>query len=462
MQYTLTFLEDDYTFLINHLLNDRTTEKAAYLLCGISASELETRLLVRQVIPVDSQDIESATAHDLVIRQDSYRRVLKQANESNTCFVLVHSHPDGYVTHSQQDDREEPDLFKAAYSRIHNANVIHASVVISDPQKPRGRVWLPNGKTNPISRIRIIGRRFSFLDPEDEALIEITLFNRQILAFGDHIQKLLSRLHIGIVGLGGTGSAVCEQLVRLGVGRLTVCDPQAFEATNINRVYGSLTADEGVPKAEIARRSVKDIGIGTKIESIAFGINDLATAKAFKNCDIIFGCTDDEWGRSILTKLAVMYLVPIFDLGVEIDSENKCIKSVRGRVTVLMPGSACLFCRGAITADIIGAEVLHATNPDEYEKRKREGYVPGLPDTAPAVITFTSSVASAAISEMIHRLTGFMGTDHTSTELILRFDELKFSTNSKPAKAGCWCSDAQLRGKGDVDLFLGLTWVKRA
>lgn len=459
MRYTISFLEKEYAELTDYIFVDRTIERAAYLLCSLASSGEEKRLLVRSVIPVRPEDVESASVRDIVIKQDSYRRALKSAALSQSCFVLVHSHPDGYPTHSDQDDKEEPNLFRAAYVRIHDEQLIHASIVISDRQNPIGRVWLSNGTTEPVSRIRVIGRRFSFFDPGDDALIDIALFDRQILAFGEHVQKLLSRLHIGIVGLGGTGSAVCEQLVRLGVGRLTICDPQEFDVTNINRVYGSRRADEGVSKSEIARRSIDDIGIGTRVEAINRSITDLATAKKFKNCDIIFGCTDDEWGRSVLSKMSVMYMIPVFDMGVEVDPDDQIIKSVRGRITTLMPSSACLFCRGAITSDVIAAEILHATNPEEYEKRKREGYVPGLPGNAPAVITFTSSVAAAAVSEMLHRFTGYMGAERSSTEIILRFDESKVSTNSKPAKPECWCSDSMNWGAADIDPFLELTWI---
>jgi molybdopterin/thiamine biosynthesis adenylyltransferase len=460
MNYSLTFLEEQYTALTDHLFSDRNIERAAYLLCGTSNSDTEVRLLVRQVIPVTPDEIETATAHGIVIKQHSYRNALKDAHLSNASFVFVHSHPQGLATHSEQDDREEPDLFRAAYNRIHSQGAVHASIVISDPSIPRGRVWLRNGNTIVISRIRIIGRRFIFVDPNEQALLDIALFDRQILAFGEHVQKLLSRLHVGIVGLGGTGSAVCEQLTRLGVGSLTICDPQKFESTNINRVYGSRMSDQNLPKTEIAARSTSDIGIGTRVESFGSAITDLAVARKFKDCDVIFGCTDDEWGRSILSRLSIMHVIPVFDMGVEVDpAEDGSIRSVRGRVTTLMPGSACLFCRGGVTPDVIEAEILNATQPSEYEKRRQEGYVPGLPGPAPAVITFTSSVAAAAISELLHRFTGYMGSTRQSTELILRFDESKVSTNSKPAKPGCWCSDPATWAAGDVDPFLDLTWL---
>ncbi|HET9410046.1 MAG TPA: ThiF family adenylyltransferase [Candidatus Sulfotelmatobacter sp.] len=461
MNYSLSFLEEDYQALIRHLFVDRVIERAAYLFCKLSRSSEETRLLVRTVIPVSQEEVVSATGRDLVIKQESYRRALKQAHLSDSCFVLVHSHPKDFPMHSPQDDVEEAALFPSAYSRIHNNQLVHGSVVISDANNPSGRVWLSDGSMEPMFRIRVLGRRFTFFDKDDESPVDIALFDRQILAFGEHVQKILSRLHIGIVGLGGTGSAVCQQLARLGVGRLTICDPQRFESTNINRIYGSRMMDEAVLKSEIARHSVAEMGIGTTIQPIPKAITDEDVAREFRKCDIIFGCTDDEWGRSILSKLSVMYLIPVFDMGVEVDGEGQTIKSVRGRVTTLMPCSACLFCRGAITPDVVGAEILHAINPGEYEKRRREGYVPGLQGNAPAVIMFTSSVASAAVSEMLHRLTGYMGSSRESTEIVLRFDESKISINSKPSRPGCWCSDRSTWGRGDVDPLLDLTWPNR-
>jgi hypothetical protein len=78
-----------------------------------------------------------------------------------------------------------------------------------------------------------------------------------------------------------------------------------------------------------------------------------------------------------------MYMIPVLDMGVEVDSEDQEIKSVRGRVNTLMLGSACVFCRGAVTPNVISAEILHAKNPAEYEARRLEGYVQGLPGNAP-------------------------------------------------------------------------------
>jgi molybdopterin/thiamine biosynthesis adenylyltransferase len=460
MVYTITFPESEYRRLCEHLFQDND-EHAAYLLCARSVTASEHRLLVRSVIPVRPEDVEDASPQHLTILQRSFLPVLKQADISGMSFVLVHSHPKDFPNHSPQDDKEEPKLFKTAYTRIHSEAAVHASIVVSSPHAPVGRVWLGGGATEPVSRIRVIGRKFWIYDREKDD-IDIAAFDRQVLAFGPAVQALLKRLVIGVVGLGGTGSAVVEQLIRLGVGRVIVCDPQALEKSNVNRVYGSRVSDEGHDKIDVAKRLAEEIGLGTTIEPLKGSITDLAIATTFRECDVVFGCTDDEWGRAVLTKLAVSYLIPVLDLAVTVDSRDQIIKSVRGRVTTLFPGSACLFCRAAITGDVIAAEIKKATNPGEYENLRKEGYVPELPGTAPSVIMFTSAVASQAIAELLHRITGFMGKDRVSTEVLLRLDESKLSRTARPPENGCWCAGRDNWAEGDVEPFLNMTWPNKS
>ena len=458
MRYTLSIQESHYEALTTHLFPDREFERAAYLLCSLGRSDKETRLLVQEVIPVAPEHIADSSDKHMTIDQPSYLRALKRAARGHQCFVFAHSHPTGYLRHSPKDDDTELPLFRTAYVRIHREDAVHGSIVLSDPHRPVGRVWLRDQSTAAIERIRVIGNRFSFYDDADEGASDVTMFSRQIAAFGEPFQRFLRVLHVGIVGLGGTGSAVCEQLIRLGVGKLTVCDPQNFESTNINRVYGSRLQDDGAGKSAIAARQATTIGLHTDLRPLAGAVTELAIANELKQCDIIFGCTDDESGRAVLTRMATYYLIPVFDMGVQIASDADQIKSVRGRVTTLIPGSPCLFCRGIVTPDGIEAEVLSKTNPDEYQRRLKEGYIPELPGTAPAVIMFTSTVGASAVCEMLHRFTGYMGADRRSTEILHRFDESRVSTNSKKADESCWCSDSSSWGAGDTEPLLDLVW----
>jgi molybdopterin/thiamine biosynthesis adenylyltransferase len=457
MRFTLTFIQEDYDRLTAHLFHS-STEEAAYLLCGLSTTANETRLLVRDVIPVLATEIDHSSEAHMQIQQVSFLRAIKAAAERRLCFVFAHSHPPAVPKHSQQDDRTEELLFRTLYNRIHSERAVHGSVVFSSSDKPVGRVWLPNGSYAFIERIRVIGNRFRFAMDLNGTGIRLNFFSRQVLAFGEELQKLLQQLTIGIVGMGGTGSAVAEQLVRLGVGRLITADVQKLEDSNVTRVYGSRVVDVGTAKVTVFHRHADGIGLGTVIEAIPGNLTSRAVAEAFRECDLIFGCMDREWGRSILNRFALYYLVPVFDLGVKVDSENGNVKAVEGRITTLLPGAACLFCRERIAGDVIAAEVLAETNPAEYERLRQQGYVPELRTNAPAVIPFTSSVASFAINEFLHRLSGYMGDDRISTELFLLFDDSKIIRNSTLPAPACRCADRKNWGRGDTDPLLGLTW----
>jgi len=457
MQYSMTFMEKDYDCLAAHLFKDRDVEAAAYLLCRISSTAEEIRLLVREVIPVHEVDIEEASRVHMKIRSRSFMRTMKRADKTRQVFVFVHSHPPTFRQHSAKDDREELMLFRTAYTRIQTAGV-HASIVFSDPGMPDGRAWLSDGTTRPLTVIRSIGERFKFYFPANEQETVPEFFDRQVRAFGEDNQRLLGKLHIGVVGAGGTGSAIIEELIRLGVGSLTVIDGQLFERSNVNRVYGSRVSDAGAEKVGIVRRSVGEIGLGTQLTTINRPISFESAAAALRNADIVFGCTDDQWGRSILCRMAVYYNIPVIDMGVKIISENGAIQSVQGRVTTLLAGYACLYCRERITPKGVREQSLAETDPEQFRQLVRDGYADELATPSPSVIPFTTGIATIAISELLHRLTGFLGADRRSNEVIVFFDEYRTRTNRRESQEDCICGDVRYIMRGDVVPLLDITW----
>lgn len=457
MQYSLSLSEPLYAEIIRHLFCDDRTERAAYLLCRSAIGGAEIRLLGREVIPVEPTQIQSASPVHMRISSASFLRAMKRADQTRQSFVFVHSHPTGVPGHSIQDDREEAPLFRTAYIRI-GRSPIHGSLVFSAPDKPVGRVWLDDGSHQQIDTIRIVGDRLRIFRQGAAVEPNISLFDRQVRAFGKDLQSLLGQLRIGIVGAGGTGSSVCEQLTRLGVGEILVADGQSLDISNAARVYGSTLTDRGRSKVAIQESHVARIGLGTSIRSFEKDITFSSVLQEFRFCDAIFGCTDDQWGRSLLTRLAVYYHVPVFDMGVKIDSDEGVIRSIQGRVTALLAGAPCLFCRGRITAEGVRAESVAALNPAEAEQSRREGYAPELQEPAPAVIPFTTAIASSAVYELLHRLTGFMGNDRHSTEVLHLFDQSRIRTNVGRADSACFCQDRTFWGRGDVEPFLDLTW----
>jgi molybdopterin/thiamine biosynthesis adenylyltransferase len=445
----IVMLESHLAELRRLLFDLPGVEGAAFVLCGQSRSNYGTKLITHSVVSIRDEDFLRREPYGLSISSAALARISKLARYENLSVIFAHSHPQGVPEFSEQDDHEEERLLPFLQSRVPER--VHGTLVLTE-EDIRGRMYTPNRVGADV--VTIVGQRInSHLASNNEVG---KIYDRQVRAFGRDVQQVLSRLHVGIVGLGGTGSPLAEQLCRLGVGSLSLFDGDHLEDTNINRVFGSRVCDTGSYKVEIAKQHLESIGLGTEIKTYPKHISDKETALALRDCDVVFGCTDKELPRAILQQLALHYSIPVFDLGVLIDSHEGQIIGVHGRVTTLTSGEACLFCRGRISAENIRIETL---SQNDRENQIRDGYAPELGDPAPAVIAFTTATASLAVSELLHRLTGFMGPDRHSSEVLIAFDQSRVRTNRIEPREGCMCNDQAVWGCGDTEPYLDLVWA---
>jgi hypothetical protein len=343
LRYTVTLTEEMEKSLRAAVFALPDKEGAAYLLCGESRTHSEARLLAREVVPVAESHYRVREKYRLSIASDSFVPIGKRAQAEQVSVLFVHSHPEGIVDFSRQDDREDPKLME--YFARRAPGKLHGCLVLSGTASHSGRVWV-DGAWQIISRLRVIGRRIQFRDSGGGEEQVPHFFDRQVRAFGPDIQRLLQSLHVGVVGAGGTGSAVIEELTRLGVGNISVFDGDVLSESNVSRVFGSTSRDEGTSKTALQKAHVERIGLGTTVHSIPRPITLEETAKSLRDCDVVFGCTDKAAPRGILVRLALRYLVPVFDMAVKIKADVGLIEGVFGRITTLLPGEACLFCRG--------------------------------------------------------------------------------------------------------------------
>jgi len=445
----IVVLDTQLQELRQRLFDKPGVEGAAFLLCGQSISEGVVKLIVHAVIPIADVDYLRRERYGLTIASPALTRVAKLARYEGLSVVFAHSHPEGVPDFSEQDDREEERLLPFLQARVPGR--VHGTLVLTEHQI-QGRLYVPDRV--PVNAIISIGDRIRSWAPAGMDTVE-PFFDRQVRAFGPDIQRLLKGLRVGIVGAGGTGSPVAEQIYRLGVGHLRIFDGDQFAETNVNRVYGSSLKDDGRLKVEMLKEHLDKIGLATIVDIVPRHITNETAALALRDCDIVFGCTDKEQPRAILVQLAIRYCMPVFDLGVLIDSQDGHIVGVHGRVTTLMPGEACLFCRGRITAEAIRIEAL---SEEDRQRQVRDGYAPELDEPAPAVIAFTSATASAAVMELLHRLTGFMGGERSSSEVLLALDQTRLRTNRIKPREGCLCEDYSFWGRGDVEPFLEMVW----
>src|SRR6266446_10531916 len=86
-------------------------------------------------------------------------------------------------------------------------------------------------------------------------------FDRNIGLFGAEGQRILRQTRVAVVGVGGLGSHVVQQLALLGVGGITLIDHEEVSTSNKNRYIG-LRNDDPIPgtaKVATAARLIESI-----------------------------------------------------------------------------------------------------------------------------------------------------------------------------------------------------------
>lgn len=97
-------------------------------------------------------------------------------------------------------------------------------------------------------------------------------FSRNIGLINEEEQKKLRNTRIAIAGMGGVGGIHLITLVRLGIGKFTIADPDTFDIANTNRQYGAATSVYGRNKAEVMAAIAKDINPEVDITIIPGGV----------------------------------------------------------------------------------------------------------------------------------------------------------------------------------------------
>ena len=361
------------------------------------------------------------------------------------------------ATRSEYDEVVDEELSETF--RVRSGSDVYASVVAA-PAETGIRfsgIVIDGDEVRSLQRLLIVGPRWSLITPEDAPPDERlpSMFDRQVRAFGGDLQRVLSKLTVGVVGCGGTGSAVGEQLIRLGIRSLILFDPDELSDSNVTRVYGSTPSDVGRPKVDVLADHLRRIAPTALVQPVEDKITEEPPARRLSACDVIFGCTDDNAGRLVLSRLASYYLVPVIDIGVLLSSTDGSLEGIDGRITVLFPGEACLVCRGRVDLARAQAEQL---DPAERESLQAEGYAPELVGIEPSVVAYTSMVASLAVAELVERLVGY-GPEPEPGEILVRCHEREQSTNSRKPNPRHYCDpEAGQLGTGDRRPFLGQTW----
>lgn len=379
----------------------------------------------------------------------------RRAAAAGDIALFVHTHPGGEAQFSEYDDLVDEQL-RDVVAQLGITGPYGALLVAGLPADPdlAARLYVDDRLPQAITRFRVVHNRLDFL-PTSAARAGSEAdetFDRQIRLFGAAGQDLLRDLHVGVVGAGGTGSAVAEQLTRLGVGRLTLIDDDDVTTPTPTRGYGIRVEDVGNSKTEVLAADLVAIGLGTEVCPVVAPLHDRKALDALAHVDVVFCCVDGHGARLILNRWAYAHHAPVIDLAVLVAADRDV--SIDARVTWIGAGSACLLCRGRIDPSIAYAENL---DPARRRALAGEGYVTAAESPQPAVVTLTSLVASTATTELLLRLFGIGESE--ASELLLRPHLHEVRRNRVRARPGCFCTDAGFGGRGFTDPYLDLLWT---
>lgn len=391
----LIFQGNSFTDLSSQLLASNI-EGCAIILANSINTLQDEHLLVSEIIVVPDDFYSIRTSSLSEIKPDFLVSIVKRARSAQQSVVFCHTHPNTQTkpAFSHIDDEGEKTLCTFMKERV--PDITHAALVISSG----GCMARILGTKEEIDVIQVGFYRRVFSSGKSPIHTKSENHDRQARAFGKEGQSSIEQLRIGIVGLGGTGSFVANELAYLGGTDFILIDPDDIEPTNLNRLVGSTVADVDKPKVEVARRNISTINNKAKIRSIKGDVTYDNVAKELISCDFIFCCTDSHASRAVINQIAYQYYIPSIDMGVSISTKDGAVSHITGRVQMLSPGLGCLVCGNILDGNTIRREMMNE------EQRKADPYFnSSIGEPEPAVISLNGTMSSLALTMFLGAVT---------------------------------------------------------
>ena len=169
---------------------------------------------------------------------------------------------------------------------------------------------------------------------------------------GGQGQQRLIRSSVLVVGMGALGCPVATILAGAGVGRLTLCDGDTVERSNLHRQTLYREEDVGVPKAEAAAARLAGLNPDVRVTPVTDFFTEGNADALIAGHDLVIEGLDRFAPRYVVNAGAIRARAPLISAGVA---------RGRGQVARLRPGvGPCYAC-------------LVPEAPDDGEACAREG-----------------------------------------------------------------------------------------
>lgn len=153
----------------------------------------------------------------------------------------------------------------------------------------------------------------------------------QLLRYSRHIllpqigiegQETLIRSQALIIGAGGLGAPVAMYLAASGVGKLTVCDNDEVDLTNLQRQIVHHTAAIGTPKVHSAQRTLAGINPEVTVLALNERVDEARLLQLVAEADVVIDASDNFATRHAVNRACVAHKKPLVSgAGVRFDGQ---------------------------------------------------------------------------------------------------------------------------------------------
>lgn len=401
------FAQSQFDTLYNHLFPGDDREHAAVVLATLVERFGQVpRVLVREVLlAVDGVDyVTSPEGYGRLLPSFINKAIVRCRNE-RLVYFHVHNHgSDRSVEFSEVDYASHKKGYPALLDIVKGMPV---GGMVFGHRSLQVDLWWPSKERSRLKECVVVGSRirrlYSSPSKAPKAAYSPSV-DRQVLFLGQAGQTLLQNARVAVVGLGGVGSMVVQDLARLGVGELLLIDSDKLDETNLSRMVTATAEDvkSSPTKTELAVRYATAVNKNVKCEALQDDVAYEDIADKLADCDYIFLCADTMRARLVVNAVVNQHFVPAVQIGSKIlgDEKSHRIEQFYSVVRHMRPGGGCLLCNGLISPHRLAIE------EKSDEDWRAQNYGTEAPN--PSVITLNGIGSSRSTHDF---LLDFVATD---------------------------------------------------
>lgn len=404
--FSVVMTDDIHQNLFKHLIRDDGQEDLCFATYVTSNGNKRSSAIITEIIL--PQESEREVHGNVSFNPEYFERVLQIAIARKEGVAFLHSHPwPGWQGMSNDDIVAETRMSPTVFG---STNLPLVGLTLGTDGSWSARFWIKDSKEkrkynrNWCETVRLVGKSLgiTFNDDKLKPNFHSGRQLRTISAWGEKTQEDLSRLKVGIVGLGSVGSIVVEILSRMGISHFTLIDFDSVEEKNLDRLTNVFKSDIGRAKVQAIKDAIERSSSSsrTTIHCSEYSICEKEGYEEALNCDLLFSCVDRPWPRQVLNFISYAHLIPVIDGGIMVrtNKRNTNIVGADWKAQTVGHKRVCLECLGQYKTE---NAILEKSG-----KLDDPSYIIGLEDSRfidahENVFVFSSHLASMEVLQML-------------------------------------------------------------